>query len=267
MSIYKKEIINLSSNQLTDNIFKQNIFKGKIIIIKKSAEILKILETTERYFHDFFNLNISNPKKRYLEFNHQTHLFFMILQNRIKNCKRIKKHFTNFLKKFGFRIEDTFMDYLTFRFSPSLGRKNIGTLVPTAAHRDTWASNIFNQINFWFPIHDISNKNSIFLVPKYFDKKVQNNSNTWSFSFYKNKKDYKSTPVTDMFFQKEEIVSIKLSKGEVLCFSGHHLHGSLLGDKDRLNLETRVVSKNDEKKYEIPNNLDAMGEIKKKKMV
>ena len=52
MSIYKKEIINLSSNQLTDNIFKQNIFKGKIIIIKKAAEILKILETTERYFHE-----------------------------------------------------------------------------------------------------------------------------------------------------------------------------------------------------------------------
>ena len=29
-----------------------------------------------------------------------------------------------------------------------------------------------------------------------------------------------------------------IKKGEVLCFSGHHIHGSLIGQSDRLNLET-----------------------------
>ncbi len=265
MSNYDKQLINISCKNLTGDIFKKNIFKGKIIIIKKSTEIFKILEITERFFEDFFNIRITNSKKTHMEYDDQTHLFFMILQNKIKHSKLIKKYFADFLLKIGLKIENIFMDYLTLRFSPGGGRRHVGTLVPTPAHRDTWASNIFNQINFWFPVHNVSYKNSIFLVPKYFDKKVNNNSDSWCFSSFKDKKNCLSTPVTNVSFDKEEILNIKLSKGEVLCFSGHHLHGSILGNHDRLNIETRTVSENDDKRFKIPNNFDAMGKIQKKK--
>ena len=124
---------------------------------------------------------------------------------------------------------------------------------------------MFHQINFWFPIHKVTDENSIFLIPKYFNKKINNNSDVWSYAFHKQKKNYPSTPFSDECFHKSEILSLTLSKGEVLCFSGHHLHGSNLGNYERFNLETRVVCKNDNKKFKIPNNLDSENKIKKKK--
>tara|TARA_B100000886_G_scaffold332234_1_gene284715 strand:- start:261 stop:1091 length:831 start_codon:yes stop_codon:yes gene_type:complete len=261
----KNNLIQLSSKDTTVDAFKNNIFDGKILLIKNSKEIYKIIELVEYYFYYFFNSEITNSEKQKINYNKENPIFFEIIQNRIKFCKLIRKYFANFLLHIGLDIQDTFMDYITFRYSPATGMKNIGTLIPTAAHRDTWASNIFNQINFWFPIHNVSDRNSIFFVPNYFKKRVSNNSDEWSFYHYKKTKKFLSTPVSYIKFPKNEIVSFNVKKGEVLCFSGHHIHGSLVGENDRLNLETRIVCDNDEETYKIPVNLDAMGNIRKNK--
>ena len=261
----KTNLIQLSPKDITAHSLKKNIFEGKILLIKNSKEILKIIELTEQYFNYLFNTRITNSEKLKINYNKENSIFFEIIQNRIKFCKLIRKYFANFLLQIELGIQSTFMDYITFRYSPASGMKNIGTLIPTPAHRDTWASNIFNQINFWFPTHNVSDRNSIFFVPKYFQKRVSNNSDEWSFYRYKKTKEFLSTPVTNIKFPQNQIVSFNVKKGEVLCFSGHHIHGSLVGESDRLNLETRIVCENDEENYKIPVNLDAMGTVRKNK--
>ena len=261
----KTNLIKLSFENTKVHTFKNNIFDGKILLIKNSKEILKIMELTEQYFKCLFDAEITYLKKQKINYNNENSIFFEIIQNRIKFCKLIRKYFTNFLLKIGFDITSTFMDKITFRYSPASGMKNFGTLIPTPAHRDTWASNIFNQINFWFPIHNVSDRNSIFFVPNYFKKRVSNNSDEWSFYHYKKTKKFLSTPVSYIKFPKNEIVSFNVKKGEVLCFSGHHIHGSLVGENDRLNLETRIVCDKDEETHNTPVNLDAMGTVRKNK--
>ena len=261
----KTNLIQLSPEDITAHSLKKNIFEGKILLIKNSKEILKIIEYTEQYFNYLFNSGITNSEKLKINYNKENSIFFEIIQNRIKFCKLIRKYFANFLLQIELGIQSTFMDYITFRYSPASGMKNIGTLIPTPAHRDTWASNIFNQINFWFPTHNVSDRNSIFFVPKYFQKRVSNNSDEWSFYRYKKTKEFLSTPVSNIKFPQNQIVSFNVKKGEVLCFSGHHIHGSLVGESDRLNLETRIVCENDEENYKIPVNLDAMGTVRKNK--
>ena len=261
----KTNLIQLSPKDITAHSLKKNIFEGKILLIKNSKEILKIIELTEQYFNYLFNTGITSSEKLKINYNKENSIFFEIIQNRIKFCKLIRKYFANFLLQIELGIQSTFMDYITFRYSPASGMKNIGTLIPTPAHRDTWASNIFNQINFWFPTHNVSDRNSIFFVPKYFQKRVSNNSDEWSFYRYKKTKEFLSTPVTNIKFPQNQIVSFNVKKGEVLCFSGHHIHGSLVGESDRLNLETRIVCENDEENYKIPVNLDAMGTVRKNK--
>ena len=261
----KTNLIKLSPKEITTHLLKKNIFEGKILLIKNSKEILKIIELTEQYFNYLFNTGITNSEKLKINYNKENSIFFEIIQNRIKFCKLIRKCFANFLLQIELGIQSTFMDYITFRYSPASGMKNIGTLIPTPAHRDTWASNIFNQINFWFPTHNVSDRNSIFFVPKYFQKRVSNNSDEWSFYRYKKTKEFLSTPVSNIKFPQNQIVSFNVKKGEVLCFSGHHIHGSLVGESDRLNLETRIVCENDEENYKIPVNLDAMGTVRKNK--
>ena len=261
----KTNLIQLSPKDITAHSLKKNIFEGKILLIKNSKEILKIIELTEQYFNYLFNTGITNSEKLKINYNKENSIFFEIIQKRIKFCKLIRKFFANFLLQIELGIQSTFMDYITFRYSPASGMKNIGTLIPTPAHRDTWASNIFNQINFWFPTHNVSDRNSIFFVPKYFQKRVSNNSDEWSFYRYKKTKEFLSTPVSNIKFPQNQIVSFNVKKGEVLCFSGHHIHGSLVGESDRLNLETRIVCENDEENYKIPVNLDAMGTVRKNK--
>ena len=261
----KTNLIQLSFENTTAHSFKNNIFDGKILLIKDSKEILKIIKLTQQYFNYLFNTGITNSERLKINYNKENSIFFEIIQNRIKFCKLIRKCFANFLLQIELGIQSTFMDYITFRYSPASGMKNIGTLIPTPAHRDTWASNIFNQINFWFPTHNVSDRNSIFFVPKYFQKSVSNNSDEWSFYRYKKTKEFLSTPVSNIKFPQNQIVSFNVKKGEVLCFSGHHIHGSLVGESDRLNLETRIVCENDEENYKIPVNLDAMGTVRKNK--
>ena len=261
----KTNLIQLSFENTTAHLFKTNIFDGKILLIKDSKEIFKIIKLTEQYFNYLFNTGITNSEKLKINYNNENSTFFEIIQNRIKFCKLIRKCFANFLLQIELDIQSTFMDYVTFRYSPASGMKNIGTLIPTPAHRDTWASNIFNQINFWFPTHNVSDRNSIFFVPKYFKKRVSNNSDEWSFYRYKKTKEFLSTPVSNIKFPQNQIVSFNVKKGEVLCFSGHHIHGSLVGESDRLNLETRIVCDNDQETYKIPVNLDAMGTVRKNK--
>ena len=152
----------LTYERFSERILKKNIFKGEILIIENSEEIFKIIQTIQIYFSYIFNVKIKSTKKNNLLFDDQNNLLFTILQNRVKNCKLIRKNFTIFLKKAGFNIQETYMDLITLRFSPIKGKNRLGTLGPVKAHRDTWASNMFHQINFWFPIHNVSKRNSIF---------------------------------------------------------------------------------------------------------
>ena len=45
---------------------------------------------------------------------------------------------------------------------------------------------MFNQINWWLPLHNVDESNSIFIAQDYFKKKVDNNSDEWSLKILKN---------------------------------------------------------------------------------
>ena len=137
----------LLQNQLTEEFFKKSIFCGDVIIIKKSNEILNIVNVIEKYFTEIFDDKIISLKSGKLKYNKEINKLFIIFQNKIKYSKYIKYQFSLFLDKIDLLPSKTFIDMITLRFSPRKGRRPIGNLTPSRAHRDTWASNIFNQIN------------------------------------------------------------------------------------------------------------------------
>ena len=70
-----------------------------------------------------------------------------------------------------------------------------------------------------------------------------------------------------MNFNKKNMINFKLEIGDVLCFSGNHIHGSVQGEKKRINLETRTICVNDEKNFVIPRNIDSYTNKKKNQLV
>ena len=164
-----------------------------------------------------------------------------------------------------FDIYDTYCDQITIRFSPSINERAKGLLKPVKPHRDTWASNFQHQINWWIPLHDLSKTNSIFFIPKYFKKRVRNNSKEWNFELFKKGYENSSTPVSIQNFNLVDHKTKKINFGNAFCFSGSHIHGSNLGNYRRLNIETRTLCKKDVMKFNLPKNVDNKNMVKKGK--
>ena len=266
MNINSSKLLKSSPTKLyKPNSILKSVFNGKVIIFEKSIFINVIIKTIESHFYQIFRLSLEDflDNKDNLTFDKKEKLFLK-LQKNIKECSIINDNFIFFLEELGFKTEYVFKDQYSLRYSPKIHGKSFGKLKPALPHRDTWASNLFNQINFWFPIHKISATNSIYIVPKYFKKKVENNSNGWSFENFKKKDDYPSVPFAKINIQDKEKQSFQIDKGKTICFSGHHLHGSLQSQKDRINLETRIIYTSTPDDIIEPKNKDSESKIIKK---
>ena len=243
--------------------FKSSLFNGKVLIPNGFSSLLSLIIEVEGYFLDFFNISINefvNDNSIILE--EQKIIRF---QKSIKQSKALYEKFIIFLKDLNFDIYDTYCDQITIRFSPSINEQARGLLKPVKPHRDTWASNFQHQINWWIPLHDLSKKNSIFFIPKYFSKKVKNNSKAWNFELYKKGDIISSTPVSIQNFKIVDHKTKKINFGNAFCFSGNQIHGSNLGNFRRLNIETRTLCKKDVIKFNLPKNVDNNNLVKQGK--
>ena len=244
---------------------KNDIFQGNILCFFDYPSLKRIKGKFESYFFDSFKrtYNASLLKSFSIK-NSNDETKLLKLQERIKNCKFLKSIFKQFFIELGLNLKDLYIDEITLRYSPRQGDLPYGSLKPTCSHRDTWASNIFHQINWWIPMHEVFSDNSIFIVPEYFKKKVRNNSKSWTFKKYKCIPGYPSVPTTNENFSFKDKLNINLRSYEMLCFSGNHIHGSNLGKCFRFNIETRTVSSSDPKNFKIPKNIDSLSNVIKK---
>ncbi len=247
------------------NTIKKNLFKGQIFILD-GFPLQEIVKDINKTFNLEFNLTLNDFLfSKYLDeciFNDQSLKTF---QKKVKSSNTLKKYFFEFLNFMNFDVKKTYSDKITFRFSPQKSEKPLGFLKPALPHRDTWASNFQAQINWWIPLHDVYDENTIYFVPKYFNKKIDNDSLTWSFDEYKKGNEPASTPVVKEKIKFNDLLTTSLKFGQILCFSGHHVHGSNLSSKRRVNLEVRTISLDDSKNFHIPANLDSYSNNKRYK--
>jgi len=242
------------ADEFDSNKFKNSLFNGKIFILQGFSSLLSLIIEVENYFLNYFNVSINEFVKDNSIILQEEEI--MKFQKLIKQSKPLYKKFIKFLKDLDFEIHDTYCDQMTIRFSPSINEDAKGLLRPVKPHRDTWASNFQHQINWWIPLHDLSKQNSIFFIPKYFTKRVKNNSKDWSYELFKQGHIKSSTPVSLQNFSPVDYKTKKLNLGDAFCFSGNHIHGSKLGSFRRLNLETRTLCTKDLKRFHIPKNVD-----------
>lgn len=247
--------------------FKKMIFSGYIFILQSNPYISNIIrfvrnDISESFKKElFYNYNTKTKKESYLQKKLQDY------QEEFKKNCFIKKNFSLFLNSIGLSTKNTFIDQICLRVSSPKKGQDFGILPRATAHRDTWSSNLSEQINWWFPIKSIIDTNSLYFVPEYFKRIIRNTSADWNYFKYKQNPDkFTSTPtIKDPGVIKNKKLIIRPRLGEIVCFSGHHLHGSNPGDSIRLNIETRSISLGDHTKFRIPKKIDYHGRGKKLK--
>lgn len=126
-------------------------------------------------------------------------------------------------------------------------------------HRDTWANNVQQQLNWWMPLVPISAGRTLALYPSYFEVPVQNNSSSWSIKEVKRHRDlnipYPQLPVVlydclnadEKTLLDQDKTPVVIDPGDVLVFSGAHLHGSIINSTGltRYSSEVRTVDQAD----------------------
>ena len=244
------KILNLSE-------FKKDIFKGKIFVFKKSKIILNLVQEIKKNILIEYN----GPLEKLHHLDNCEEISSTLVTN-LKKIPEFKKLFKIFIKEINFFHENSYWDQFRVRVAPAQNKFSYREASRINSHRDTWGTNIHQQINWWAPISSISETNTMIFYPDYFSKPVKNSTSTWDLNTYlehRKREDfsYPSAPqLLEDLPQDASVLSVNIEPGEILCFSGCHLHSSSKekSDNTRFSYEIRTICQDDlDNRREAPN--------------
>ncbi len=224
--------------------FKEEIFNGKIFVFKKSTISLNLIKEIKSKINQKYNGELD---KLHLLDNFEE-ISSKLVAN-LKNTKIFLNLFREFLEEINFYKGDSYWDKFVVRVAPAENKFSYREASRIKTHRDTWGTNIHQQINWWAPISNIDETNTMIFYPEYFSKPVENSTSSWDLDIYlANRKrgdfSYPSAPQLEEDLPKNvKILPVTIKPGEILCFSGCHLHSSSKesSDKTRFSYEIRTV--------------------------
>ena len=148
-----------------------------------------------------------------------------------------------------------FADRLILRLQPS-GDTHSGRRVrDLPPHRDTWGSNLMAQINLWGPVFPLDPGATMVIWPALFDRAVPNTSADWDLDRLREAPGrYPLLPVlrgpppgggaaAGVEGVEAAEVPVLIRPGDLLCFSGTHLHASRPNrtGRVRVSVDSRIV--------------------------
>lgn len=142
----------------------------------------------------------------------------------------------------------TFRDRMRLRIQVSGGDLEIRRPMTLPPHRDTWGSNVMAQVNWWAPLWPVDPGRTIAFWPECFAVAVANSSAKWDYdalvaSRRRGEAGYplvpRATAPGDLGPGQPAVIGV----GEIMAFSGAHLHAGTINTtgKVRLSIEVRSV--------------------------
>ena len=172
------------------------------------------------------------------------------LRSAFRADEAINVAFKRALAQVGLAPGACYWDPMQLRAVPSQATHQGRRIMPLPQHRDNWGSNIAQQLNWWSPIYPVSEGRTILFYPRYFDRAVANSSADWDFLELKRLMDagkaeqYPVLPTLTEELPAAEALAVVIEPGDMLGFSGQHLHGSIATDTSlpRFSVECRSVN-------------------------
>ena len=154
--------------------FKKDIFNGKIFVFQKS----KITEQLITEIKKKIKNNYSGQLEKLHHLSNCEEISTDLIAN-LKNTEIFKNLFYDFLKSINFLQGESYWDKFVVRVAPAKNEFGYREASRIGVHRDTWGTNIHQQINWWAPISSIEETNTMVFFPEYFNRPVKNSTKTW----------------------------------------------------------------------------------------
>jgi hypothetical protein len=170
----------------------------------------------------------------------------------------LRQAFADLLAEAGLDRGRTFWDRLHLRVLPPVAHGADARTVDaphrpitsTRWHRDTWGSGVRAQVNWWLPLWPLSADRTLQLLPGAWDREVPNTSAAWDVTALGDPRARARMPLipeVTAAVDEDDAVRPVPAVGEVLVFSGAHLHGTVPNTTavTRLSVESRTVGLDD----------------------
>ncbi len=175
------------------------------------------------------------------------------LRARYKRDGEARKLMTALFRDFGFDAGRTAADVVNLRCQPHDEDPVPDPRHTLGAHRDTWGSNVYQQINWWAPIFPVTPERTIAFFPAWWDRPVANDSADWDLDAIRaeiraareagREPACRNVPEPLEPLDRAEWLPVVIEPGDVLVFSGAHLHASVpnRSGASRYSLELRSM--------------------------
>ncbi|CAG9244847.1 MULTISPECIES: 2OG-Fe(II) oxygenase family protein [Paraburkholderia] len=166
---------------------------------------------------------------------------FVQVVSRIKgqftNSAQAKEIIRDFIVELGENPADYLFDVPRLRVVPHYDYLHAGVSYAYKPHRDTWYGSVQCQLNTWMPVYGVTPDTTMSINPEYFSVPVKNSSVDWHLADWINNERWKASqslneearvhpvPLEDIKSSNE--LRIGLNGGEMIVFSGAHLHGTV----------------------------------------
>ncbi len=230
------------------------IYNGQLHQLPASAQSIELTNLVLSLVEQCFG-----PDYRNAQFELTPDEFFdktIDVKQRVYSSEAVREATAKLVVQHGFNPDETLLDPARIRFSKHDGDLSPAAAVVYQAHRDTWYANPQAQINWWMPLHDVSEDETFCFYTEYFSRSVKNTSHEFDFETWmrevgfgrsQNSKPGAYPLPTEDFGTNTPPEKFSLKQAEVLLFSGAHLHQTLpnRSGKTRLSVDFRTVNRLD----------------------
>lgn len=172
------------------------------------------------------------------------------VRKRLSSEAAYQERLYELLAEQGFVKGEHAVDPVRLRAVTHLGHENPKAAPAYTAHRDSWYANPQAQVNWWIPLHDVTEADSFAFFNGLFDKSVKNNSGDFDYDEWMKTVGWQSTsgkaavyPSVQEELNAEDGVAFSAGAGDIILFSCAHLHQTIKNESGftRFSIDFRTV--------------------------
>ena len=235
---------------------RRRVYAGDLLIVPRCRAVQPLLEHFDAIVQAAFEPHA--PPRAQFALGHEA---WQAIADRLRSDGKRDDQARAFMRdlfvSFGFDPAATAADVVNLRVQPHSDGPVVDPRHTLGAHRDTWASNVYQQINWWMPLYPITPARTIAFFPGHWAEPVANDSRDWDLEAVRAEvraaraqgrpPEIRNTPDPVEPPAPSQAMPVVIEPGDVLIFSGAHLHASVPNDSGatRFSLELRSIDLGD----------------------
>ncbi len=260
-------IINFDA-MIDDDSRRKRLFDGELFVYSPRASTLALCDFARELSEEAFAP--LDPRMAQHELPVERFAATLAeLKPRFIHHPRSKALLKDMLADLGCDADLTYFDVPRLRTSTSNDFLSTGISYAFHPHRDTWYSAPACQVNFWFPVYDVTPDNVMAMHLPYWNRALRNGSRDYNYAEWNRVSrqsaahhigtDTRQQPHAEEPVELDPQLRIVLPVGGVLLFSAAHLHSTVpnTSGKTRFSIDFRTVHIDDVKGRRGAPNADA----------